>query len=48
MKQFDFFLAETQINRFLAPCHNDFYPYLQQWRRNKQDQKRWQEMKMTP
>ena len=20
MKQFDFFLAETQINRFLAPC----------------------------
>ena len=21
MKQFDFFLAETQINRFHAPCH---------------------------
>ena len=21
MKEIDFFLAETQINRFLAPCH---------------------------
>ena len=26
MQQFDFFLAETQINRFLAPClSQDFY-----------------------
>ena len=25
MKQFDFFLAETQINRFLALCHMPLY-----------------------
>ena len=23
MQQFDFFLAETQINRFLAPCRTE-------------------------
>ena len=32
MQQFDFFLAETQINRFLAPCLMQFYGDLKEIR----------------